>query len=695
MPAWYLLILIVAAGGSLVIARWLVLWRRAGATESPVNSITLPGTAPPRPPAPAATPPGPQPSLRRDRILDGLRQVLYVAAVVFAIRYLVWRGFSTIPPQALWFFVLFLAAEIFGFLETALFYFTNWKMTHHQPRPPLGNRAVDVYITTYDEPVHIVRETAVCAVHMRYPHRTYILDDGNRAEMKALADELHCDYISRTDHSHAKAGNLNNALRNTHGEFVVLLDADHVPTPNLIEETIGFFADEKVAAVQTPQDFYNLDSFQHETDWKQGYAWQQQELFFSVIEPGKDYWNAALFCGSPAMVRRSALEQIGGFAIGTITEDFHTSVRLQAKGHRVLYFNRTLARGLAPQTFGFFVKQWQRWGLGAMQILRQDNPLFRPGLSVAQKLHFFASMYFYWMSYQKLIYIFTPIFSLVSGIFPLQAEIGTFWSYFGPFFLLNLLASTWIYRGIRGLLLTEQFSLIKLHVMMLAVLGFRSKERKFEVTPKTQGSAGRLLEVWPQVVIAAWAGIAMVFGLGRLPGSSGFRLWAVAVSLFWAFYFLALSVPVVRRALKKRELRIAYRFGSRIDVPVVFSSRGSDLYHQKKGFARNMNRHGFSLTLDQPIPIGTLLEVEVRLPAYHFPALGRVVRHDEFKLGKNDIRFMNGFKFEQISPQAQDEISKFLFTIIAPQQGLLLRMTAASQSEPELQPGEVTYGPRK
>ena len=164
----------------------------------------------------------------------------------------------------------------------------------------------------------LLRETIVCALNVRYPHKTYVLDDGCRGSVEALARELGADYIARKERDHAKAGNLNNALRITQGEFVITLDADHVPSPEFIDELIGFFADDQMAIVQTHQDFYNLDSFQHLLNVKKGYGWQQQELFFNVIQPGKDHYNAAFYCGSPAMIRRAALDDIGGFATGDI-----------------------------------------------------------------------------------------------------------------------------------------------------------------------------------------------------------------------------------------------------------------------------------------------------------------------------------------------------------------------------------------
>jgi cellulose synthase (UDP-forming) len=622
----------------------------------------------------------------RRRYGNGLRSALtrlvIVLAVFFSLRYFYWRATETMNPVAKWFFYLFLAAELLNFLESLLFYVTTWRRKRRGRPAPWPDRKVDVFILTYNEPVALVRETAVCAVNMRYPHKTYILDDGNREEMRALAEELGCNYLARTVRTHVKAGNLNHGLAHSDGEFIVTLDADHVPMPDLIEQLIGFFRDPHIGAVQTAQDFYNLDSYQHLTRWERHYAWQQQELFFSIIQPGKDASNAAFYCGSPAMLRRQALEEIGGFATGTITEDVHTGMRLQKRGWKVAYYNRTVARGLAPQTFPGFVTQWHRWGYGAMQVLRQENPLFGRGLSFGQRFCYFASFYFYWVSYQKLLYVITPIFSLATGIFPLVAAPKIFALYFAPYFLMNVVASALLQGGLQSYLLSEQFNVVKLPVLMRSVAGLVRREGTFRVTPKSRSEAARPSNVMIQIVLAAALAAAAGMGAWRLAAATpGYYFWAVALNMLWALFYLELLLPTLWRALKRREQRVAYRFPGRLDTAIQFSvvnPHPSELL--ESGFARNLTRHGFSITRTEAIPIGTLVEVDLALPARSIRARARVVRNETFQ-HQGQERVANGLQFEQIDPADQDEISKYLFWAIAPQHGRLLRLTRASQKE--------------
>ncbi len=458
------------------------------------------------------------------RLRLALTRTLVALTIFASVCYFCWRVANSGNPDAMWFFYLFLFAEGLNSIEAGLFYVTTWKPTHYTAPPPLPGRTVNVFSTTYDEPMEILHETLVLALNIRYPRRSWLLDDGRREEVRTLADELGCRYLARTDNRHAKAGNLNHALEHTAGEFIVTLNADHVPSPEQIDELIGFFADPQVAIVQAAQDFYNLDSFQHQTDPRAGYGWQQQELFFSVIQPGKDSFNAVFHCGRPAMVRRNALEEIGGFATRTITEDMHTGLRLQRGGWRALCYKRPVARGLAPQTFIGFATQWQHWGCRVMQVLWRENALFGRGLSLGQRICYFASFNFYWMSHQKLLFVLTPIFCLLTGIFPLRAEPGQFALHFTPYFAQNFATSSAPQGGLRGSLPSEQFNVLKMHVLVRTIFGLRKRNGKFKATPKAQASTASWADLWPQPLLLGAMVPAAARRLVSAASRGGFRV---------------------------------------------------------------------------------------------------------------------------------------------------------------------------
>ncbi|WP_431245535.1 glycosyltransferase family 2 protein [Leifsonia xyli] len=248
-------------------------------------------------------------------------RVVALLAVLAGLNYVVWRWLASVNWEAWWIAVPLVIAETYSLVDTFFFALTMWriKVRTGPPSPPIGT--VDVFITTYDEPVGLVMATATAAKRIRYPHTTWILDDGARPEMQAAAEREGVGYITRTDDwtgkpRHAKAGNLNNALFQTEGEFLLILDADQIPEPEILDRTVGYFADRRVALVQTPQYFSNVD----EAD----VLGNQAPLFYGPIQQGKDGWNAAFFCGSNAVLRREALMQLG---ISGYVRDVEQTVR--------------------------------------------------------------------------------------------------------------------------------------------------------------------------------------------------------------------------------------------------------------------------------------------------------------------------------------------------------------------------------
>ncbi|MFW6775067.1 glycosyltransferase family 2 protein [Nocardioides sp. CPCC 205120] len=237
-----------------------------------------------------------------------LRAIVLVTALL-GINYVTWRWLFSVHWSAWWIAVPLVVAETYSLIDSLLFGMAMWRLKERgEPPPPIPDATVDVFITTYNEPIDLVRGTAVAAVAIRHPHRTWILDDGNRPEMERLAEELGIGWITRSGDwagmpRHAKAGNLNNALQATDGEYLLILDADQVPSPDILDRTLGYFADPEVGLVQTPQYFVNVPE-----DDPLG---SQAPLFYGPIQQGKDGWNAAFFCGSNAVLRREALMQVG------------------------------------------------------------------------------------------------------------------------------------------------------------------------------------------------------------------------------------------------------------------------------------------------------------------------------------------------------------------------------------------------
>ncbi|ANH39919.1 Cellulose synthase catalytic subunit [UDP-forming] [Nocardioides dokdonensis FR1436] len=238
-----------------------------------------------------------------------LIRVVVVATALLGVNYVAWRWLFSVSWSAWWIAVPLVLAETYSLIDSLLFGMGMWRLRERgEAPPPVPDRTVDVFIATYNEPIELVMETARAAKAITYPHRTWILDDGNRPEMREAAESLGIGWLTRSSDwdgmpRHAKAGNLNNALLATDGEFLLILDADQVPLPEILDHTLGYFEDEKVALVQTPQWFVNVP--EHDP------LGSQAPLFYGPIQQGKDGWNSAFFCGSNAIIRREALMQLG------------------------------------------------------------------------------------------------------------------------------------------------------------------------------------------------------------------------------------------------------------------------------------------------------------------------------------------------------------------------------------------------
>ncbi|HEY1804681.1 MAG TPA: UDP-forming cellulose synthase catalytic subunit [Terracidiphilus sp.] len=319
------------------------------------------------------------------------------------------------------FFILcLLLAEAYAFVILFLGYFqTIWPLRRAPvslPENPEDWPDVDVLIPTFNEPLDVVRFTALGALNMDWPAdklHVYILDDGRRKEFEDFAFEAGIGYRTRPDNKFAKAGNINTALETVSSPLVAVFDSDHVPTRSFLQMTIGWFMrDPKLAVMQTPHHFYSPDPF--ERNLRQFHVIPNEgELFYGVVQDGNDFWNASFFCGSCAVLRRSALDEIGGIAKETVTEDAHTSLRMQMAGWNTAYINIPQAAGLATERLSAHVGQRIRWARGMIQVLRTDNPLFARGLKFPQRLCYFNAVGHFLYAVPRLVFLTAPLIYLL------------------------------------------------------------------------------------------------------------------------------------------------------------------------------------------------------------------------------------------------------------------------------------------
>lgn len=596
-----------------------------------------------------------------DRRVERTIRLISIVAVFVTLYYLYWRIVYTFNPNALFFSWALYGAEVFGAITTFLFYFTVWKPTSRTAPPPLPGRSVDVFIPTKSEAVGVLRKTLLACNDLKYPHRTVVLDDGNRAEVKALCEELRCVYLAREKHENAKAGNINFGLQNSSAEFIAIFDADHVPLSHFIDRLIGYFKDEKIGFVQVPQEFYNIDSFQHRVDRKNKSIWGEQHLFFSLIQPGRDHWNAGYFVGSCAILRRKALDDIGGIATGSITEDMLTSIRLHAKGWASVYHNEYLAYGIAAETLKPFHIQRQRWGVGNWQAFVKANPLFIRGLTLPQRLCYFSSMIYPLEGIQKMIFYVTPPIALFSGVLPMKALDVNYLVHFVPYFLVSIFGFNQMARGFGGQMLLEQFSMGKFFTYLgtLVIPFIPKKGKEFKVTPKGKGESRVPFSlIIPQVLVflgsltaIAWALIQLVFEMRR-------DSFIVAVNSFWALYNSGLALAIIQYDYKKLfQRRGTFRIPDA--VPSLYQSASSDNTRRRLAVADNITEEGLSLIAIGQVPVGQELMIDLLLPTTTLHLDCQVVQQKSVMAEKYPLSHL-GLRFKGVPQDAKNILSRYL-----------------------------------
>jgi cellulose synthase (UDP-forming) len=428
---------------------------------------------------------------------------LYIFLSVF---YVIWRTGFTLNMGHMVASAILLTVDIVTCFSAILFVVSFWRRSGHAiPSQGTKQFTVDVFVPTYNEDCTMLETTLQHCIDMDYPHQTWLLDDGKRPKMKALAERLGVRYITREQNIGAKAGNLNNAMQYTQGELMAIFDADFRPEKEFLTKLINYFHNEKIAIAQVPQSYYNTDSFLHR-QLSDNEIYSDQDTFQHLLLPARDNWNAAYWLGTNALLRREAIELIGGFPIDCVTEDVLASMFIHSKGLKSVYVDEPLAWGYATANLLEYYIQRLRWAKGAFQILRSHHPLFLPGLSFMQRLFYLSSVIHFFEGGIKIVYYLFPAFFFLFGVVPIIPY---------PSIILGMLAYVLITRMIfksitnrrTNFLLDEVYSVIKSFIYLTAQPAFIfNKKIRFRVTPK-EGRKGRKPVSWPGLV-----GPVVIFG---------------------------------------------------------------------------------------------------------------------------------------------------------------------------------------
>ena len=509
--------------------------------------------------------------------------LMVVLSVIISCRYLWWRYTATLNwshPLDLVCGLLLLAAETYSWVILILGYIqTSWPLDRKPMQLPSDTSlwpTVDLLIPTYNEDLSVVRGTVYAALGIDWPQdklSIYILDDGKRDEFRQFAAELGVGYIVRPNNNHAKAGNLNHALGHINGELIAIFDCDHVPVRSFLQLTTGWFLqDPKLALVQTPHHFLSPDPFERNLDMFHRRP-NEGELFYGLVQDGNDMWNAAFFCGSCAVLRRTAVESIGGFAVETVTEDAHTALRLHRLGWNSAYLRIPQAAGLATESLSAHIGQRIRWARGMAQIFRTDNPLLGKGLTVFQRICYANAMLHFLVGLPRLIYLTAPLAFLLFHAYIIYAPALMILLYVLPHMIHASLTGSRMQGAYRHTFWGEVYETVLAWYIArpTTVALFNPKKGKFNVTAK-----GGLMEhnqfdwkiAQPYLVLALVNVLGLAFAVWRLVYGPSVEIGTVIVSSLWVIYNLLIIGAAVAVAAEVRQVRQTHRVQSQLPAAI-------------------------------------------------------------------------------------------------------------------------------
>ncbi len=545
--------------------------------------------------------------------------------------YLLWRTFRTLPLEfglvSAVAGISLLVVEIIGMLEAFVHYFNMHRIENHEvPVVPLEEYPdVDVFIATYNEPAELLYKTINGCVHMEYPDKNkvhiYLCDDGRRPEMRELAERMGIHYLDREDNAGAKAGNLNHAMSVTNSPLIATFDADMVPQSNFLLVMAAYFVDQEIknreleekdrirlGFIQSPQSFYNPDLFQFNL-FSEGRIPNEQDYFYKDVQVARNKSNCVIYGGSNTLISREALEAVGGFYTNSVTEDFATGILIQKKGFICYAINTVLASGLSPTDLKSLVNQRIRWARGCIQTGRKMHLIVSPHLSFAQKANYLASIWYWYASWKRLIYIMSPILFAAFGVMVVKCtlvEVLVFWL---PMYVSSNISLKMMSRNIRTTKWTNLYETVIFPFMMIPVLmeTLCIKMKKFKVTKKERTEESwikRFAYAIPHsiLIVLSVVGIAncirWTFRTGRID---------YFVILFWLFLNLYNLVMSLFFILGRKVVRNAERQKVQMDCRIRTE------FEEEWGKTVDISESGISVLLAYPMDIDMEETVEVYL----------------------------------------------------------------------------------
>lgn len=485
--------------------------------------------------------------------------------------------------------------------------------------------SVDIFICTLNESTDMLSTTIAGCRNVDYPNfKVYVLDDGRRDEIKELAEMLNCNYITRETNKGYKAGNINNALSLTDGEIVVIFDADHIPSSTFLKETIFNFVDDKVALVQTPQHFCNPDAFQKNLQLQEFLA-NEQEMFYRVIEPSLNEFDAVFCGGTNILLRRSHLKSVGNFPEGTITEDSLLGLELHAKGYKVIYYNRPISIGIAASSFEEYIKQRCRWAKGNVQIITNPkNWKYYLKLNLTQAFFYLSGVLYFFTPISRIVYLIAPVLFLFFDISPLLILFYQIIAFQICYFSLKFAFIFASRVRIGNIVMADVYDLVTSiftigGILQTLLLPAGLAKFKFSVTKK---DTVKLKTNYKYKLIMITIFLVLLFaeaqGIYDILYSNPYSILAVFANLFWNttnIIVVAYGIKVVSEKPEKREYQ-------RINVDDSLMLKDNK-NHNISTHVSNISRSGISLEAEElKKVIGKDVDISIEGENYEAELLG-------------------------------------------------------------------------
>ncbi|MEO1064591.1 MAG: glycosyltransferase [Actinomycetota bacterium] len=588
----------------------------------------------------------------------GVARALAVVALAVGSVWLVFRVLATRDGVPFWFWLPLWLIELGIVIRLALFASVTWRLP--EPiRPTVRTaRTVDVLVSTYHEPTDLVRATLLGCAEMTYPHRTYVVDDANRPDIRALAAELGVGYLTRAQAAQGRSGAVSSALERTNGEYALLLDADQVPMPDLLHAVMGHFADERVAFVQTPLEFLNRDSILHSSPDR-----HERQLHNEVIAPGRSAAGAAIWEGSASVIRRSAIADIGGIVSSATTYDYRTTIRWLATGHRGVFHPEVLVQGVAPHNLDLFLSQRGRWARGRIAtVWTPDSPLRSRGLSLRQRAALLQPTFEDLQGWSRLAAGAIVVCSLLTGVAPLDVEVGAVIALFVPWAILGSMATHQLARGrlVRREVIRRDLTLLQLQLSatFAAIRGDRRRFRPVARTGQDRGGLDVIDRLRFLTVVTVVLEVALILRMADalvgwpLRGMRGAHLVLAITAGLWILWN---ALGVLGVFVRRRQHRAAYRI--EVDLPAFADG---DLVR-----VRDLTAAGAAFVSTRSRRPGDVVDLVIRMPDIH----GRP--HDirtratvrSVVANQTSTRWRTGAAFEPLTPIDRDTVLRYCAVI--------------------------------